>query len=208
MIIERTENEIRNRPLISRGRKPELYMVDGREMTAMEIADMLGITKNALCVRRNRLGGISMQAVVNMYRDNQFGSDCDRAQRFRIEGEWLTRRQIAERLGVSRHSISQWRSEHGCAMEEAVEHFRHWNEGGRKHNPQGLGGRSPKVYVVGNREYTVPGVAKKYGKHPMSVRCMLKSRGGDMGKVLACYQAKERRKRQRAEKEILRILGY
>lgn len=208
MIIERTENEIRNRPLISRGRRPELYLVDGREMTAAEIADMLGITKNALRVRRNRLGGISMQAVVNMYRENQFGSDCDRAPRFRIEGEWLTRRQIAERLGVSRHSISQWRSEHGCTMEEAVEHFRHWNEGGRKRNPQGLGGRPPRVYVVGNREYTVPGVAKKYGKHVTSVRCMLKSRGGDMGKVLACYQAKERRKRQRAEREILRILGY
>lgn len=183
-------------------------MVDGREMTAAEIAEMLGITKTALCVRRNRLGDISMQAIVNMYRENQFGSDHDRAQRFRIEGEWLTRRQIAERLGVSRHSISQWRSEHGCTMEEAVEHFRHWNEGGRKHNPQGLGGRPPKVYVVGNREYTVPGVAKKYGKHVSTVHCMLKSRGSDMGKVLACYQAKERRKRQRAEKEILKILGY
>ena len=208
MIIERTENEIRNRPLISRGRRPELHLVDGREMTAMEIADMLGITKNALRLRRNRLGGISMQAVVNMYRDNQFGSDHDRAPRYRIEGEWLTLTQIAERLGVSGHSISQWRWANGASMEEAVEHFRHWNEGGRKRNPQGLGGRPPKVYVVGNREYTVPGVAKKYGKHVTSVRGMLKARGGDMGKVLACYQAKERRKRQRAEQQILRILGY
>ena len=190
------------------GRKPDLHLVDGREMTAVEIAGMLGITKNALRCRRNRLGGISYQAIVNMYRDNQFGSDHDRAARYLIEGEWLTLTQIAERLGVSVHSISQWRCVNGASMEEAVEHFRRWNEGGHKRNPRGLGGRPPRVYVVGNREYTVPGVAKKYGKHQTSVRCMLKSRGGDMGKVLACYQAKERRKRQRAEKEILRILGY
>ena len=183
-------------------------MVDGREMTAMEIADMLGITKNALRVRRNRLGGISMQAIVTMYRENQFGSDCDRAARYRIEGEWLTLTQIAERLGVAAHSISAWRYNNRASMEEAVEHFRHWNEGGRKRNPQGLGGRPPRVYVVGNREYTVPGVAKKYGKHVTSVRCMLKSRGGDMGKVLAFYQAKARKRQARAEQQILRILGY
>lgn len=190
------------------GRQPDRHMVDGREMTLAEIAGMLGVSKNALRVRRQRLGGISYQAIVNMYRDNQFGSDCDRAPRFRIEGEWLTRRQIAERLGVSEHSISQWRWVNGASMEEAVEHFRRWNEGGRKRNPRGLGGRPATVYRVGNREYTVPGVARKYGKHVSTVRCMLKSRDGDMGKVLACYQARERRKRQRAEKQILRILGY
>jgi predicted ArsR family transcriptional regulator len=190
------------------GRKPDLHLVDGREMTLAEIAGMLGISKNALLCRRNRLGGISMQAVVNMYRENQFGSYHDRAARYRIEGEWLTLTQIAERLGVTAHAISSWRWNNRASMEEAVEHFRRWNEGGRKRNPQGLGGRPPKVYVVGNREYTVPGVARKYGKHQTSVRCMLKSRGGDMGKVLACYQAKERRKRARAEREIMRILGY
>lgn len=190
------------------GKPPVKHLVDGREMTAVEIAQMLGISKAALRCRRSRLGGISYQAIVNMYRSNQLGSFHDRAARYLIEGEWLTRRQIAERLGVSVHSISEWRYVNGASMEEAVEHFRHWNEGGRKRNPQGLGGRPPRVYRVGNREYTVPGVARKYGKHQTSVRCMLKSRGGDMGKVLACYQAKERRKRQRAEKEILRILGY
>lgn len=190
------------------GRRPELHIVDGREMTVREIAAMLGITKNALRVRRQRLGGISMQAIVNMYRDNQFGGYYDRAPRYRIEGEWLTLTQIAERLGVTPHAISSWRWNNRAGMEEAVEHFRQWNEGGHKRNPQGLGGRPPKVYVVGNREYTVPGVAKKYGKHVASVRELLKARGGDMGKVLAYYQAKDRRKRQRAEKEILRILGY
>lgn len=188
------------------GRKPELHKVDGQMMTVAEIAGMLGITKNALHCRRNRLGGISYQAIVNMYRDNQFASGHDRAPRYRIEGEWLTQTQIAERLGVKPHTISTWRSDNRASMMEAVEHFRRWNEGGRKRNPRG--GRPAQVYVVGNREYTVPGVARKYGMNPMSVRGMLRRRGGDMGKVLACYQAKARNRQARAEQQILRILGY
>lgn len=190
------------------GRKPDRHMVDGREMTAVEIAQMLGITKDALRCRRSHLGGISYQAIVNMYRANQLGSFHDRAPRYRIEGEWLTQTQIAERLGVKTHTISTWRYDNRASMMEAVEHFRRWKEGGRKRNPHGLGGRPPRVYRVGNRGYTVPGVARTYGMNPTSVYDMLKSRGGDMGKVLAFYQAKERRNQQRAEKEILRILRY
>lgn len=190
------------------GRKPGRHMVDGRMMTVAEIAQRLGITKNALHCRRTRLRGLSYQAIVNMYRENQFGSDCDRATRYLIEGEWLTQTQIAERLGVKPHTISAWRYDNRASMMEAVEHFRQWNEGGRKRNPRGVGGRPAQVYRVGNREYTVPGVARKYGKHVASVRWLLNDRGGDMGKVLAYYQAKERRKRERAEREILKILGY
>ena len=189
-----------------KGRKPELHKVDGREMTAVEIADMLGITLNALRMRRSHLGGISYQAIVNMYRANQLGSFHDRAARYLIEGEWLTQAQIAERLGVKSNSISTWRYNNRASMMAAVEHFRRWNAGGRKRNPRG--GRPARVYRVGNREYTVPGVARKYGMSPMSVRDMLKRRGGDMVKVLAFYQAKARRKRERAEQQILRILGY
>ena len=188
------------------GRKPYRHMVDGREMTTVEIAQMLGITLNALRCRRFSLGGISYQAIVNMYRSNQFGSYYDRAPRYLIEGEWLTQAQIAERLGVKSHSISAWRYDNRASMLEAVEHFRRWNAGGRKRNPRG--GRPAQVYRVGIREYTVPGVARKYGMNPMSVRDMLKSRGGDMGKVLAFYQAKVRRRQARAEQQILAILGY
>lgn len=188
------------------GRKPDRHLIDGREMTVVEIAEMLGISKAALLCRRTRLGGISYQAIVNMYRENQFGSDHDRAPRYRIEGEWLTRAQIAERLGVKSHSISAWRYDNRASMMEAVEHFRRWNEGGRKRNPRG--GRPARVYRVGNREYTVPGVARKYGMNPMSVRNMLRSRGGDMGKVLAFYQAKVRRRQARAEQEILTYWGF
>jgi len=39
-----------------KGRKPDRHLIDGREMTVQEIADMLGITKLALQGRRSRLG--------------------------------------------------------------------------------------------------------------------------------------------------------
>lgn len=154
------------------------------------------------------MGGISMQAVVNMYRANQFGSDRDRAARYMVEGKWMTRTEIARMLGVLPGSLTRWIWANKATMDEAVAHFREYVQGGRKRNPLGTGGRPAQVYTVGRRKYTVSGVAKQFGVHPMTVRGMLKNRGGDMSKVLAFYQAKAQRKQQRAEKEIMRILGY
>ena len=185
-------------------RKPEMHRVDGREMTAVEIAQMLGITKNALRHRRNRLGGISMQAVVNMYRENQFGSYHDRAARYLIDGQWMTRTQIAEKLGVSPVSLSNRRCQRGESMAEAVEHFRQWNESGRKKNPLGNGGRPAQQYRVGSRYYTIPGVARKYGVAVPTVRRYVYAHG--MAEALKHYQG--RGAQARAEKEIMRILGY
>lgn len=183
-------------------------MVDGREMTVREIAAMLGISYSALTARRSGLNGASYQVIVNMYRQNQFSTKQDRAARYLIDGQWMTRTQIAEKLGVAPVSLSNRRCQRGESMAEAVEHFRQWNEGGRKKNPLGNGGRPAKKYRVGNRYYTAPGVARKYGVSVTSVREVLRHRGGDIARVLAYYQDKERRRRQRAEKEILRILGY
>ena len=189
-----------------KGKPPVKHLVDGREMTAVEIAEMLGISNAALRCRKSRMGGISYQAIVNMYRSNQLGSFYDRAARYLIEGEWLTQTQIAERLGVKPHTISAWRYDNGASMMEAVEHFRRWNEGGRVHNPKGVGGRPAKQYRVGSRNYTVPGVAKKYGVTVQTVRAYVYTHG--MAEALKHYQGAEARRRARAEKEILRILGY
>lgn len=186
------------------GKKPELHLVDGREMTAVEIAEMLGISKAALRCRRSRMGGISYQAIVNMYRSNQLGSFHDRAARYLIEGEWLTQTQIAERLGVKPHTISAWRYDNGASMMEAVEHFRRWNEGGRVRNP--VGGRPAREYRVGSRYYTIPGVARKFDVAEQTVRAYVYTHG--MAEALKHYQGAERRRRDRAEREIMRILGY
>ena len=183
------------------GKKPKKHLVDGREMTLREIAEMLGISYKAMTSRRNRLRGISMQTMVNMYRANQWGSDKDRAARYLIEGRWMTRAQIAGMLGIAPQTLSTWRWQNRVSMEEAVAYFRRWNEEGRVRNPKGVGGRPAKQYRVGSRNYTVPGVAKKYGVKVHTVRSYVAAHG--MAEALKYYQGTEV---QRAEQEIMQIL--
>jgi uncharacterized protein YjcR len=180
-------------------------MVDGREMTVAEIAGRLGITKKALQVRRSRLGGASYQTIVNMYRENAIGSDG--CYRYMVDGRWMTTGQIADMLGVKAHTISSWRYQTKGSMADAIAWFRQLQTGERKRYP-GRGGCPPKKYRVRGRDYTVPGVAEKYGVSRQSVHQCLARRGGDMGAVLRFYQDKAKKKQRRAEDELMRILGY
>lgn len=143
-----------------RGKAPKRHLVDGREMTVAEIAGMLGITKKALQVRRSRLGGASYQTIVNMYRENAIGSDG--CYRYMVNGRWMTTGQIADILGVKAHTISSWRYQTKGSMADAIAWFRQLQTGERKRYP-GRGGCPPKKYRVRGRDYTVPGVAEKYG---------------------------------------------
>ena len=188
------------------GRPKGRYLVDGRRMTVDEIAEMLGISKNALRVRKARLGGASYQVIADLYRSNQLGRDGDRAWRYLIEGRWMTRAQIAEMLGVRATSISTWRSMNRASMAEAVEHFREWNRRGRVPNP--AGGRPAKLYPAGGRMYTVQQVADRFGVCRSSVQGYLVSHDGDMAATIRHYREKDKRAKARAEAEILRILGF
>lgn len=190
------------------GRPPERHMVDGRAMTVSEIAEMLGISTQALHIRRSRLGGISYQAIVNMYRANMFGSDRDRAPRYMVDGKWMTYKQLAEQLGVQPCSLADWRCRTGGSIEDAVNHFREYVWRGRKRNPQGQGGRPARQYRVGNRCLSVPQVAKMFGVGQCAVGRKLALLDGDMGAVIKFYKAREAKRRRRAEDEIMRILGY
>ena len=201
------------------GRKGELHDVDGRPMTTREIAGMLGISLQALYCRRHRLGGYSYQVIVDMYRENAFGSDhCHRG---RIDGKWLTMNQIAEMLRIHPHSLVNWR----CAnrqpdgspgrMEEAIAYFRQYLTGERV-RWQGYGGGHPyKVHMVNGRPVTVLDVCRRFGKTKSCVYHHLYACGHDMGRVIAWFEerarhqkAVERRKMEKAERKILRILGY
>lgn len=187
------------------GKKPELHAVDGREMTVQEIADMLGITKNALYERRSKLGRPSYQAVVNMYRENQFGNTRDRSARHLVDGRWMSRRQIAGMLGISIKTLSQWLYvNRGKSMTDAVAHYRQYQTGERKRH-HGQGGRKPVLYRVGRQEYSVPQVARMFGVSHTSVSFVLKRRDGDMAATLRHYREREAR---RAEKKIMEILGF
>ena len=187
------------------GKPKELHTVDGRRMTVDEIAEMLGMTKKALYVQRSRQGGASYQTIVDMYRENALGHD--KCYRYKIDGRWMTTGQIADMLGIKAHTLSVYRSANRASMEEAIAWFRQLQTGERKRYP-GVGGRQAKKYRVGNREYTVQSVAKRYGVCAQTVHSVLRNRNGDMGAVLRHYRDKEKRAKARAEAEILRILGF
>lgn len=191
---------------MNRNGKPKaLHPVDGRMMTVDEIADMLGMTRKALYVRRSRLGGASYQTIVDMYRSNAIGHD--KCFRYLVDGRWMTTRQIAKMLGIEAHTLSSYRWQNKASMEEAIAWYRQLQTGERKRNP-GVGGRPAIRYRVGNHEYTVSQVAAKFDVKVQTVRKILQRRGGDMGAVLRFYREKDKRARAKAEKEIMRILGY
>lgn len=206
---------------MSRGkRKPALHSVDGKMMTTQEIADMLGLTLKALYVRRSRLGGCSYQCVVDMYRSNQIGSDKN--HRYMIEGRWLTQDQIAAELKLaSGHVLSTWRCEHRqpdgsmATMEAAVAYYRQYLTG-EKVRWQGYGGGRPwKEHLVNGKAWTVLDVMKRFGKSRASVYRVLRQNGNDMGRVIRYFEQRarrtkeiQRRKIQRAEDDIMKILGY
>ena len=206
---------------MSRGkRKPALHSVDGRQMTVPEIADMLGLTPAALYLRRSRLGGCSYQLIVDMYRSNQIGSD--KKGRYLIDGRWMTTDQIAAELKLSRaQTLSTWRCQHRqpdgtpATMEAAVAYYRQYLTG-EKVRWQGYGGGHPwKEYRVGRRTWTAKDVAQRFGVSVIAVRASLQRYGYDMARVIAFYEerirrrkAKEEKALRRAERKILKIIGY
>lgn len=193
-----------------RGKAPQRYMIDGKGMTAQEIADMLGITLQALWNRKSRLGGVSYQLIVNMYRENQIGRPGDRQQRYLIEGRWMSTGEIADMLEIKKHSLATWRwANPGKGMEDAITHFRQYQTGERQRRGGDRGGRPPSIiYKVGGHSYTVVEVARKFGVAPQSVRHYLQRHGGDMAATLKHYRERERKKREKAEKEIMKALGF
>ncbi len=193
---------------MSRGKKPELHRIDEREMTVQEIADMLGITKNALQGRRSRLGLPTYQVVVNMYRENCFGTDHDRSARYMVDGKWQTRKQIAEMLEISPKTLDNWLyANKGKDIGDAVAWFRQYQTGERKRH-HGQGGRKPTLYRVGRKAYSVPQVARMFGVTHTSVAFVLKRRNGDMAATIQHYKEREARMKRRAEQAIMGILGF
>lgn len=189
-------------------KKPALHQVDGREMTVAEIADMLGITQSALESRRSRLGRPSYQVVVNMYRGNQFGNTHDRSPRHMVEGQWMTRTQIAQMLGITPHTLANWLYTHPKQdMRAAISYYRQRQTGELKRG-HGTDGRPPRLYRVGKRAVTVKTVTERFGVNRSSVNAWLKRHGGDMAAALRHYTEREARRKRKAEKEIMRILGF
>ena len=198
--------------------KAKPWPVDGQMMTTKEIAGMLGITTRALYNRRQRLGKPSYQLVVNIYRQNQFGSD--KCRRYLIERRWLTRGQIAAELKIQPKTISTWRWKHRqsdgtpAPMADAVAYYRQYLTGELKRWHGYGGGRPCKAYPVGaGKTATVPDVMRRFGVSRAAVKSRLYYYGHDMGRVIESYERlaqrqkdRERERLEQAEKDILEII--
>jgi len=199
------------------GRKEQTYTIDGEPMTIGEIADMLGMTKGALYVRKHKLG-VSYPKLVEMFRENMIGNDG--CFRFKVGGRWMTREQIAAELNISRHTLSTWRcmNRHPdgspASMEEAIAYFRQYLTG-EKVRWQGNGGGHPlKEYRVNGRIVTTKDVMRRFGVGRTTVKRYLTANNHDMGRAIESLEQSarrrkeiERRKVDAATRKIMRILN-
>lgn len=183
---------------------PGKYLVDGKMMTVAEIAQLMDTTVTGLRVRHSRLG-VSYQTMVDMYRAGQFGSRKTGIRKpHLIDGRWLSEREIAAELGISKKALANWRITHRKpdgskpTMEEAIEHFREWNACGHVRS-------KPKVHRVKGRDMTVAEAAKMLGCTEVALRS---SMSWNKESLAAAVKRQERLKARRAEKAIMEILGY
>lgn len=176
---------------------PGKYLVDGQWMTVQDVADMLGVKRQAVYDQmwQKKCGP---QAVVNLFRENLILHDQGRAVRYMVHGRWTTVRQAAEKLGISPKTLQAYMNRYkGITLEEAVDAYR---EGRVKH------GGSPKhKYRVGRKYMTREEVACKHGVTVCAVIDQIKRKGWTLAQVDRYYEEKRTR---RAEKDILSILGF
>ena len=185
------------------GRKPTLHMADGVPMTVDEIAGMLGLTKQALVLRRYRYGGtkVSYQLIVNLYRENRFETKHDRGARHLVNGEWITAKEAARRVGVQPVTLTRYMKANGVTLAEAVAHYRKYQTGELARWP----GRTPRTYWVNGKQLTIRQAAEKYHTTENSLRMYIFKHKCTL--QAAVRQLEERRKK-RAERDILNILGF
>lgn len=181
--------------------KAKSWPVDGGWMTVGQAAEMLGVKRQQLySLMSNHSCGL--QAAVNLVRQNLVLNGQNGSERHMVDGRWMTVNQAAEMLGRTPVALREYRYRHRDAqgrpatLQDTVDHYR---QGVRR------GGHGPKLHRVGRRTMTTFEVAERYGVSVESVRsCMHYHKCG----LAACVNYYEKKKRRKAEKAIMNILGY
>lgn len=190
-------------------RPPGKYQVDGKMMTVAEIAELMDTTVQGVWVRRSKLGKPSYQTLVNMYREGQFGSKKTGYRKpHLVEGRWMSVREIAAELDIAPHTLTNWRCQRRRpdgtmpTMEEAIQHFRDFNARGRVH-------AKPRVHLVHGVEMTVQEAAAMLGVSTESIYVNMSAHHESLEAAVERHEAwVARSKKRKAEREILKILGY
>ena len=171
--------------------------MDGEQVTVKEIAERLGVKAQQI-YHQMAQRQISLQVVVNLYRENQILHDQGRATRYMVDGRWLTVHQAATALGVTYRALYLYMYKHQCRLAEAMADYR-----------SGLvrktGGNRTVYHRVGRGMMTVAEAAAKLGVSVNAVQQYMYKHKASLAATIRHY---EQRKKRKAEKEILGILGF
>ena len=138
-----------------------------------------------------------------LYRENLSLHGQGRADRHMVDGRWMSIRQAAEMLSVTVTALRGYLYSHRqpdgrpATLAEAVDAYR---SGAVR-----LGGHPPRLHRVGRRMMTQAEAAEMLGIDVNAVRCYMSQNKATLAQTIRHYESRKRRK---AEKDILRILGY
>lgn len=171
-------------------------------MTVEQAAEMLGVTRQQI-YNQMKNHSCGLQVVVNMVRDNLVLNNGYSAPRHMIDGKWMTKRQIAEMLGITVCSLQSWIYNHR-QTDGSPETMAHAVEAFRAHEVK-RGGSLPVQHKVGYKAMTVAEAAEKLGVSRNAIAIHMYRKKASLAATIRYY---ERRKLKQAEKDILSILGF
>ena len=182
--------------------RPKKHLVDGEWMSVEEAAEMLGLRRQQIyCQMSNRR--CSLQVAVNRYRENLVLHDQGRADRHMIGGRWMTVRQAAEMLGITVTALRDYMWYHRqpdgrpATLAEVVEAYRS--------RTVSRGGKAPVQHRVGRKTMTCAEAADMLGVNVQTLLTHMYRHTATLAQTIKHY---ETRKRRKAEKDILPILGF
>ena len=182
--------------------KPTKHLVDGEWITVQEAADRLGLRRQQLYSLTHHKR-CSLQVAVNLYRENLALHDQGRANRHMVDERWMSIRQAAEMLSVTVTALRSYLYSHRqpdgrpATLAEAVDAYR---SRAVRH-----GGHPPRLHRVGRRMMTQAEAAEMLGINVNAVRMHMSKHKATLAQTIKYY---ETRKRRKAEKDILNILGF
>lgn len=187
------------------------FPVDGKMMTYAEAGALVGVSVYAIKSARKHNGGISVQAVVNLYREGAINPVVRRAVRHRIHGKWMTSEDVAQACGTTVKAVTNWRHTHRQpdggpeTMEAAYDRYMAVKRGeARLHE-----GRPPARYWVDGQRMTIAECAEALGVSDETLRCYLKRHQCTLQTAARYYRTRREKARiDAAVDEVMRALGY
>lgn len=192
--------------------RKKLYPVDGRMMTIEEAGALAGVSAAALFNMRWRNGGMSIQGVVDLYRRGFAGAGKPLPVRHCVHGEWMTKEEAAERCGVARVTLDDWRRRHRQPdgrpglVEAAYDHYMAVNRGEAPRYPGSLAPR--KTYWVDGKRLSMRLAAERAGVPEYTLRAWVRRHDCSVQAAVRHYRrAAEAAAIEQAAAEIMRVLA-